>query len=154
MSAAVPSRARLDQAPPPPPASAMDGLEELRAYLHKVHDVSIGPDDPILMLHTIHKLALDEHRRLLDAGNARLSDAVGAAAAGFVAETTAALEAFKAEALSDAVRERLAAMREAAELADAAQAHFRRTVKALSLITVLNWLAAAFSLGVLAVLTR
>ena len=36
-----------------------------------------------------------------------------------------ALEAFKAEALSDAVRERLAAMREAAELADAAQAHFR-----------------------------
>ena len=57
----------------------MDGLEELRAY-HQVHDVSIGPDD--LMLHTIHKLALDEHRRLLDAGNARLSDAVGAAAAG------------------------------------------------------------------------
>ena len=57
------------------------------------------------------------------------------------------------EALTDAVRERLSAMQEAARLADTAQDRFRKMVKLISILTALNLVAVVFTLGVLTVLT-
>ena len=140
--------------PPPPPPPIMDGLDDLRAYLLRVHGDTVGTDDPILMLHTIHRVALEDYRRMLDAHEARLSDAVGDVAAAFAADTTAAIEAFKADTLSDAVAERVEAMREAAGLAAAARDRFRGLNRVLFCLTLLNWLAAALVLGLLAELYR
>ena len=125
--------------PPPPPPPIMDGLDDLRAYLLRVHGDTVGTDDPILMLHTIHRVALEDYRRMLDAHEARLSDAVGDVAAAFAADT-----------LSDAVAERVEAMREAAGLATAARDRFRGLNRVLFCLTLLNWLAAALVLGLLA----
>lgn len=140
-------------APPPPPLT-MDSLEDLRAHLWKVHQVTVDPADPILMLHTIHRVALDEYRRLLDQHNRALSDQVRASAKSFTDDVRAEIEAFKAEALGAAVRERLAAMQEAARLADTAQDRFRRNIKLLTTLTVINFACVVFVLGVLTVLVR
>ena len=55
--------------------------------------------------------------------------------------------------LTDAVRERLSAMQEAARLADTAQDRFRKMIKLISILTALNLVAVVFTLGVLTVLT-
>lgn len=141
----------LDEAAPPP--LTMDSIEELRNHLWKVHQVTVDEGDPILMIYTIHKVVLDEHRRLIDQHNRTLSAIIQSQAENFTSDVTAAIEDFKNEALTDAVRERLNAMQEAARLADTAQDRFRKTVRLISILTVLNFVAVAFTVGVLTVLT-
>ncbi|WP_417247593.1 MULTISPECIES: hypothetical protein [Pseudomonadota] len=141
----------LDEAAPPP--LTMDSIEELRIHLWKVHQVTVEDSDPVLMIYTIHKVVLDEHRRLIDQHNRTLSGIIQAQADSFTADVTAAIEDFKNEALTDAVRERLSAMQEAARLADTAQDRFRKMVKLISILTALNLVAVVFTLGVLTVLT-
>ncbi len=141
----------LDEAPPPP--LTMDSIEELRTHLWKVHQVTVEDGDPVLMIYTIHKVVLDEHRRLIDQHNRTLSGIIQAQADAFTTDVTAAIEDFKNEALTDAVRERLSAMQEAARLADTAQDRFRKMIKLISILTALNLVAVVFTLGVLTVLT-
>ncbi|PKR56323.1 hypothetical protein [Thalassospira lohafexi] len=141
----------LDEAPPPP--LTMDSIEELRTHLWKVHQVNVEDGDPVLMIYTIHKVVLDEHRRLIDQHNRTLSGIIQAQAETFTTDVTSAIEDFKNEALTDAVRERLSAMQEAARLADTAQDRFRKMVKLISILTALNLVAVVFTLGVLTVLT-
>ncbi len=132
----------------------MDSMEDLRAYLWKVHQVTVDSSDPILMLHTIHRVALDEYRRMLDQHSRTLSDQVRGIAANVAGEIRAVVDEFKSEASAAAVRERVAAIQEATRLADTAQAAFRRNIRLLIGITVLNIVAVVFVLGALTVLVR
>ena len=140
----------LDDAPPPPPADAMDSLETLRAYLWKVHHVTVGDDDPILMLHTIHKVALEETRRLLEAERALWNETIARSRASFVDEMRLVIGDFQKEALTDAVRERLATLQQTQGLAEATQTRFSRNLRAQAVLSLLNWLAVACAIGLLA----
>ncbi|WP_142850717.1 hypothetical protein [Telmatospirillum sp. J64-1] len=139
---------------PPPPPLTMDSLEDLRAYLARTHRTIVAEDDPILMLYTIHRVALDEFMRLLDRQEQALSDQVRATGENLKKEVETLIEGFKSEALGAAVRERIAAMQEAARMADTAQDRFRKNLRLLSILTALNFAAVVFTLGVLTVLTR
>ncbi len=142
----------LDARPPPP--LSMDSMDELRAYLWKVHQATVDPADPILMLHTIHRVALDEFSRLLDQHNRALSDQVRGIAANVAAEIRAVVDEFKSDASAAAVKARVEAIQEATRLADTAQAGFRRNLRLLLGITALNIVAVVFVLGALTILVR
>lgn len=140
----------LDAPPPPPPR--LDSLDDLRAYLWRQHQVTVDASDPILMLHTIHRVALDEYRRMLDQHNRAVSEACAAAGQALMADMRAAIEEFRAEALSDAVRSRLATLAEAERLAQETAGRARRHLRATAILVTLNYLAIACTVGVLAVI--
>ena len=144
----------LDDAPPPPPADAMDSLESLRAYLWRVHKVTVGDDDPILMLHTIHKVALEETRRLLAEERQLWATVVSKSGASFVDEMRLVIGDFQKEALTDAVRERLATLQSSQELAEATQSGFARNLRSQVFLTLLNYLAVACTVGLLALVAH
>ncbi|MGK2742049.1 hypothetical protein ACSHT0_14235 [Tepidicaulis sp. LMO-SS28] len=137
---------------PPPPPLTMDSLEELRAYLWKVHQVTVDKDDPILMLHTIHKVALDEYARLLDGHKRQLSENVQKITKDLEDEVRLIIGDLESEALNDAVRERLATIHEAERLSGKTLDHFKQTLKAQRLLTLINIAAIGCTLGVLSVL--
>ncbi|WP_417815872.1 hypothetical protein [Thalassospira alkalitolerans] len=90
----------------------MDSIGELRT--HRGSSVTVEDGDPVPIFYTIHKVVLDEHRRLIDV-KPTLSGSDLAQADAFTSDVTAAIEDFKNEAPS-MPRERLA-MQEAARLA-------------------------------------
>ncbi|GAK46864.1 conserved protein [Tepidicaulis marinus] len=137
---------------PPPPPLTMDSLEELRAYLWKVHQVTVDQNDPILMLHTIHKVALDEYARLLDGHKRQLSENVEKITKDLCDEVRLIIGDLEADALNDAVRERLATIHEAERLSGKTLAHLKQTLKAQRLLTLINFAALGCALGVLSVL--
>mgnify|MGYP007079446057 FL=1 len=134
---------------PPPPPLTMDSLEELRTYLWKVHQVTVDQNDPILMLHTIHKVALGEYERLLDSHKRQLSDHARKTSSDLVDEVRLIIGDLQNETLNDAVRERLATVKEAEKLSEQTLSRFRQNLKVQSLFTLLNVIAALCTLGVL-----
>lgn len=142
----------LDEAPPP--HLTMDNIEELRAYLWKRHGVTIGLDDPIMLLNTLNLLALAQHEKLIEKHNDTLAKEVSSAAAKFGADMQQALERFKNEALSDVVRDRVQSMNHSAELADRTVVQFRKTLRTQKILTAINILSVVCALGVLAALAR
>lgn len=142
----------LDTLPPPP--AALGDLDELRAYLFKVHDVAIDPADPIVMVHTIHRAALEDFGRLLDKHADELAGRVQLVADRFTDDVKKSIETFQSEALTDTLRERLAAMQEAARLADLSQSRFRSFVRIVAALTVVNVLAAITAVGALAIIIQ
>lgn len=142
----------LDE-PAPLPESVKD-LDTLRTLLWQKHGVSVGKDDPVMIVRTLHVLALDEHKRLIEQHGKTLTGQVDEAVKRCVVGMGQALETFKGEALSDVVKERVKAMNDSAELADQASKLFRRNLKTMWILTGINILALVFSLGVLAALVR
>jgi hypothetical protein len=141
----------LDDAPPPP--VTMDSIEELRTYLWQQHQITVDQDDPVLLVHTILRLSLDEQRRINDQYNRALSQTVRDASQDFTKDVLAAIEAFKAEALGDVVRERIKTMNETAEMAEDAIRQFSRLLRTQKILTTLNIIAVVFVVGVLSALT-
>ncbi|RCK43681.1 hypothetical protein TH25_21275 [Thalassospira profundimaris] len=141
----------LDDAPPPP--VTMDSIEELRTYLWQQHQITVDQDDPILLVHTILRLSLDEQRRLNDQYNRALSQTLRDASQDFTKDVLTAIDAFKAEALGDVVRERIKTMNETAEMAEDAISQFARLLRTQKILTTLNILAVVFVVGVLSALT-
>ncbi|AUG51514.1 hypothetical protein [Thalassospira marina] len=141
----------LDDAPPPP--VTMDSIEELRTYLWQQHQVTVDHDDPVLLVHTILRLSLDEQRRINDQYNRALSQTVRDASQDFTKDVLTAIDAFKAEALGDVVRERIKTMNETAEMAEDAIRQFARLLRTQKILTTLNILAVVFVVGVLSALT-
>ncbi len=141
----------LDDAPPPP--VTMDSIEELRTYLWQQHQITVDQDDPILLVHTILRLSLDEQRRLNDQYNRALSQTLRDASQDFTKDVLTAIDAFKAEALGDVVRERIKTMNETAEMAEDAIGQFARLLRTQKILTTLNILAVVFVVGVLSALT-
>ena len=141
-----------NEAPPPPLLSGEESLEELRSILWRAHGVSVDRHDPVLMVHTIHRVALHDIERMLDGQARRFSDAGEALAGKLATDVTAAIEDLKSEALTDALRERLATVHQTAELTTACINRIRKTCRQLVWLTLANYLAVAFSLGVLSLL--
>lgn len=141
----------LDDTPPPP--VTMDSIEELRTYLWQQHQITVDQDDPILLVHTILRLSLDEQRRLNDQYNRALSQTLRDASQDFTKDVLTAIDAFKAEALGDVVRERIKTMNETAEMAEDAIGQFARLLRTQKILTTLNILAVVFVVGVLSALT-
>lgn len=141
----------LDDAPPPP--VTMDSIEELRTYLWQQHQITVDQDDPILLVHTILRLSLDEQRRINDQYNRALSQTLRDASQDFTKDVLTAIDAFKSEALGDVVRERIKTMNETAEMAEDAIGQFARLLRTQKILTTLNILAVVFVVGVLSALT-
>ncbi len=135
--------------PPPPPLLGEGSLEELLTLLWKTHKVTVDEFDPILMVHTIHKVAITDFQRMLDHYSRVYSDMTNEAAQAFSDNVKQSIEDLKTKALTDAVRERLATVKETTELTDIAQTKFRKSVKLLWWLTALNYLGVTITLGIL-----
>lgn len=142
----------LDETPPVP--VAMDNFEELRGYLWKIHGITIAEDDPILVVFTMLRVALDQHELSNDRYLKELDEAVQASATKFTEDVSNAIAEFKEEAIGDVVRERIAAMNEAARQADRATAQFRKLLLYLSVLTATCLLSTIFTIGVLFTVSR
>mgnify|MGYP003110803075 CR=1 FL=1 len=142
----------LDDMPPPP--DALDTFEDLRAYLWKCHGVTVGDDDPILLVFSMLRAAttLQERNQLRLSGD--LEKTLKAAVEAFTRDVNVSIATFKNEAIGDVVRERVEAMNESAKQADTAVARFKKCLFAQSIMTAVNILAALFTIGVLFTVTR
>ncbi|MCW9033495.1 MAG: hypothetical protein OQK35_03205 [Alphaproteobacteria bacterium] len=137
---------------PPPPHHAGESLEELRSLLWKTHKVTVDEYDPVLMVYTIHQVAIKEFQQMLDHHDRVFSEAATEAAQIYADNVGQSLEGFKSDALTDAIRERLSTVRDTAEITDNAQGRLRQTVWLLWWLTALNYLGVALTLGILTVL--
>lgn len=131
---------------------AAQSIDELRALLMKTHGTTVGKDDPVLMVYSIHRAALDEIAQALECARTAMADAVTEASAAHSAEVKAALGEIVETIASDALRERLAAMQEAAVLADRTAAGMKKNLRRIAILSAANWLAAIVCVGVLALL--
>ncbi|WP_404424266.1 hypothetical protein [Thalassospira australica] len=137
----------LDDMPPLP--NSIETIDELRTFLWKQHGVTVGEDDPILLVFTMLRVGLDQQERHNERERRALSEAVQAAADTFTRDVDVSIKTFKNEAIGDVVRERVEAMNEAARQADRATGKFRKNLLYLSIITAVNLIAVVFNVGLL-----
>lgn len=139
-------------APPLPPAQSMD---DLRAALLKTHGSTVGRDDPVLMVYTIHRAALGETVQALDDFRAKLAEEVASISAAHTSEVRVALDGISEVVMSDALKQRLAAMQEAAVLADRTTTAMRRIPSnRLALLSLANGIAAVLVIAAALVVLR
>lgn len=138
-------------APPLPPAQSMD---DLRAALLKTHGSTVGRDDPVLMVYTIHRAALGETVQALDDFRAKLAEEVASISAAHTSEVRVALDGISEVVMSDALKQRLAAMQEAAVLADRTTTAMRRISNRLALLSLANGIAAVLVIAAALVVLR
>ena len=60
----------------PPP---IEGEAQLRAWLHAEHGVAVGKDDPVMLVHSIHRAALADYERMLERHNEAITETLGSA---------------------------------------------------------------------------
>lgn len=137
----------LDDMPPLP--NSIETIDELRTFLWKQHGVTVGEDDPILLVFTMLRVGLDQQERYNERERRALAEAVQAAADTFTRDVDISIKTFKNEAIGDVVRERVEAMNEAARQADRATSKFRKNLLYLSIITAVNLIAVVFNVGLL-----
>jgi hypothetical protein len=110
-------------------------LDDLRGHLSKQHGITVGKDDPILLVHTIHQLMLEQldkaFRRHDRALTEAMTDVLAKAIKGL---TTQAI----AENLDRQVR-----------LADRTQAEFERQYRRARLLSIVNLASMAVCVPVL-----
>lgn len=137
----------LDEKPPLP--NSIETVDELRAFLWRQHEVAIGVDDPILVVHTMLRVTLNQIEQQNAKDRREMEKAVKAAADTFTTDVSIAIKNFKEEAIGDVVRERVQAMNEAARQADRASANIRKSMFYQGILTAVNLLAVFFSIGLL-----
>ena len=137
----------LDDMPPLP--NSIETTEELRTFLWKQHGVTVGEDDPILMVFTMLRVALDRQERHYERQRTEFVGTIKQSVSYFTCDVKAAIDAFKNEAIGDVVRERVEAMNEAARQADRATGKFKKNLLYLSIITAVNLIAVVFNVGLL-----
>lgn len=142
----------LNEAPPPPVMSGEESLEELRTLLWRTHGVSVDPHDPVLMVHTIHRVALTDLQRMLDEQARRFSETGEAVANEFAEDIKSTIEDLKSKALNDALRERISTINETAQLTSEMTNKLRLSVRRIGWLTLLNYIAVVISLGILSLL--
>lgn len=136
---------RPDPAMPPENAS----LEELREYLWRVHRVTVGADDPILMVHSLHRAFLADTERLLARHGDALRSSLGSAAAAVADGIGASVAEFRDKALTAGLENRLDQMTAQVRLAERIRDRLRTTLILLSVLTLVNLGAVALALAVL-----
>lgn len=139
----------------PQPVAATDSLaallpapkstKELCARISAMNDATLDPDDPVLMVYTIHTAALEDHAAMLLKARALLQDSLADATGAFARQTRDILDSH----LGDTARQRLLTMQEAARLTDRAVRAMRRQVLFSGVIALALILAALVVLGAL-----
>lgn len=137
----------LDDMPPLP--HRIETTDELRTYLWNQHGVTVGEDDPILLVFTMHRVALAQQEDHYERQRTEFLGTIKQSVGYFTSDVKAAIDAFKNEAIGDVVRERVEAMNEAARQADRATGKFNKNLLYLSIITAVNLLAVVFNIGLL-----
>lgn len=137
--------------PPLPPAQSMD---DLRAALLRTHGTTVGREDPVLMVYTIHRAALGETVQALDDFRAKLAEEVASISAAHSTEVRAALNGISEAVMSDALKQRLAAMQEAAVLADRTTTDMRRIATRLAILSFANGVAAVLVIAAAVLVLR
>jgi DNA integrity scanning protein DisA with diadenylate cyclase activity len=137
----------LDDKPPLP--NSIETIDELRTFLWQQHEISVGKDDPILLVFSMLRVALVQVEQQNAMSRREMEKSVQSAADVFTRDVTISIKNFKEEAIGDVVRERVQAMSEAARQADRATGKFKKNVFYLGLITAVNLLSAFFMIGLL-----
>lgn len=117
--------------------------KELCARIASMNDTTVDPDDPVLMVYTIHTAALEDHAAMLLKARALLQDSLADATDAFARQTRDILETH----LGDTVRQRLLTMQEAARLTDRAVRAMRRQVLFSGLIAAALVISSLVVLG-------
>ena len=103
-------------------------IDAIRAYLHAQHGVGVGPEDPVLFLHTMFRVFLGEYERLLQRHHQAMTQVIGDVLQGLTEEALT-------KNLQDQVR-----------LADRIGQEFEAQYKRVRLLSLINTLAAVVCL--------
>jgi len=112
----------------PPECTTIDAM---RAYLHRQHGVGVGPEDPVLFLHTMFRVFLGDYERLLQRHHQAITQVIGEALMGLTEE-----------ALSENLQAQV-------RLADRIGKEFEAQYKRAKLLNWVNIIAAVICLPVL-----
>ncbi len=69
-----------------PAASELTTIDDMRAYLHSRNGVSVRPNDPVFMLHTMHHVFITDYESILSRHNLALTKMIGEAVSGLTEE--------------------------------------------------------------------
>jgi hypothetical protein len=114
-----------------PDGVSITSMDELRSYLHAEQKITVGEDDPILLLFTMHRLFLSDYETMLDRHNRAITSVISTAVKGLTEE-----------ALSENLKEQV-------RLADRTHQEFERQYNRARLLTVVNTGTAIISILVL-----
>jgi len=111
---------------PSPVVETSDGvsitsLDELRAYLHSEHGISVDVHDPIMMQFTMNRVFLGDYQTMLDRHNQAITTVIGSAVKGLTEE------AIKAN------------LQEQVRLTDRTHQEFERQYQRAKLLSVVNF---------------
>lgn len=142
----------------PPPSQAdrpsLSSIDEVREYLWKVHGTTIGREDPVLMVVTLHNLFLAEINQLLAEQSTKLAGVVEHTAGQFASRTEKTIKEFEANTLGQALTRKAEALAELLALAEQAQAAQKRMAKEASAtqkrLVRTMLIVSAFNAGVIA----
>lgn len=130
---------------PPLPADAAESLDELRALLWRHHKVTVDEDDPVLLVHTILRVWLDDLHAVLGHEAGRFRETVDGGADALLAQARAAISELKSDGLKDAIRERVAMSEDLQKATASAHAALRRSLRLMAVLTVMNYAAVAIT---------
>ena len=142
----------LDDLPPPP--DTLETFEDLRSYLWQSHGVTVGADDPILLVYSMLRVAAAMQEKNQKQLSADLKKAIAATAEGFTRDVNVSIATFKNEAIGDVVRDRIEAMNQSAKQADTAVERFRKCLRMQTILTAVNVLAVLLSIALLYIVSR
>ena len=121
-------------------------LADLRTRIWEVHGVTVGEDDPVMVLHTIHAAFLDDYQAMLDRHHEAMRASVGEIVGELSATLSETVETFQSETLTESLRDKIAQISEQARIADQAKAGMRRIAWAVGALSLVACGAAALSL--------
>lgn len=119
-----------DEGPP-----EIQSLEDLRAHLLQAHGVTVGKDDPILMLATIHRVFLEQQHRMFERHKRALTD-------GLTDVIASAVRGLTANAIAENLERQI-------RLADRTQREFETQYRRARLLSAVNLAATSVCLPVL-----
>lgn len=137
-----------------PPLPQIVTMDDLRAHLWEVHRVTVDRNDPLMMIHTMHRAFLEDYWRMLKRHEGAITKALSSATEIHMAEVRESIAELRDKALSAGLENRLESIRIQVRLAEEANSKFRRLVKVLAVLTMVNVGAAFLALGVLTFVIR
>ena len=69
-----------------PELPAITTIDELRTYLHAQHGVTVGENDPVMLVFSMHRVFLNDYEHMLDRHNTALTSVLETAIRGLTAD--------------------------------------------------------------------
>ncbi len=131
----------LDQAPM--------SLKQLKAKNWEETGVTVGRDDPILIMRVIQQLTLDEYENLLKTHSQAITVYMGQSAEVFTKNVQQSILEFKQEILTESLRERLIMITELTSQNKRLLKQTKRQSKIMAILTVINLTSVALAAVIL-----